>query len=430
MNNNCIAVIITPKQYGLEVTIMFLYIDPGTGSMLFSILIGGISTLVFIGRKIFIKLKFVLNGGKSEKINNSKIPYLIFSDHKRYWNIFKPICDEFEKRSIDLVYWTASPDDSALSEKYEHIKVEFIGTGNKAFARLNMLNAGIVLSTTPGLDVLQWKRSKTVVRYIHILHAVDDPSSYRMFGLDFYDSVLLSGSYQIEQIRYLEQKRNLKEKELSVVGCPYMDTMFERLKNTTKENQEKFTVLLAPSWGASGILTKYGPKILDALISTGFKIIVRPHPQTLISEKNIIEPLIKKYPNSENFFWNYDNDNFNVLNSSDILITDFSGIIFDYSLIFDRPLIYADTSFDTAPYDAAWLDEPMWKFKILPTLGVKLDESQFSDMKSLIEKTVSNEELKAGRDNARKVAWENIGKSAELTADYMIKKYEKVKYKA
>ncbi|MCI5665385.1 MAG: CDP-glycerol glycerophosphotransferase family protein [Spirochaetia bacterium] len=118
------------------------------------------------------------------------------------------------------------------------------------------------------------------------------------------------------------------------------------------------------------------------------------------------------------------------LNSSDILITDFSGIIFDYSLIFDRPLIYADTSFDTAPYDAAWLDEPMWKFKILPTLGVKLDESQFSDMKSLIEKTVSNEELKAGRDNARKVAWENIGKSAELTADYMIKKYEKVKCKA
>ena len=83
-----------------------------------------------------------------------------------------------------------------------------------------------------------------------------------------------------------------------------------------------------------------------------------------------------------------------------------------------------------APYDAAWLDEPMWKFKILPTLGVKLDESQFSDMKSLIEKTVSNEELKAGRDNARKVAWENIGKSAELTADYMIKKYEKVKCKA
>ena len=409
---------------------MFLYIDPGTGSMLFSILIGAISTLVFIGRKIFIKLKFVLSGGKSEKINNAKIPYLIFSDHKRYWNIFKPICDEFEKRSIDLVYWTASPDDSALSEKYEHIKVEFIGTGNKVFARLNMLNAGIVLSTTPGLDVLQWKRSKTVDRYIHILHAVDDPSSYRMFGLDFYDSVLLSGSYQIEQIRYLEQKRNLKEKELSVVGCPYMDTMFERLKNTTQENQEKFTVLLAPSWGASGILTKYGSKILDALISTGFKIIVRPHPQTLISEKNIIEPLIKKYPNSENFFWNYDNDNFNILNSSDILITDFSGIIFDYSLIFDRPLIYADTSFDTAPYDAAWLDEPMWKFKILPTLGVKLDESQFSDMKSLIEKTVSNEELNAGRDIARKVAWENIGKSAELTADYMIKKYEKVKYKA
>ncbi|MGN0729055.1 CDP-glycerol glycerophosphotransferase family protein [Treponema sp.] len=409
---------------------MFLYIDPGTGSMLFSILIGVISTLVFVGRKIFLKLKFVLSGGKSEKINNTKIPYLIFSDHKRYWNVFKPICDEFEERKINLVYWTSSPDDPALVEKYEYIKTEFIGEGNKAFARLNILNAGIVLSTTPGLDVLQWKRSKTVDRYVHILHAVDDPASYRMFGLDFYDSVLLSGSYQIEQIRYLENKRNLKEKELAIVGCPYMDIMNNRLKKVSRKSEDKITVLLAPSWGASGILAKYGEKILDALIATGFRIIVRPHPQTLISEKNLIEPLIKKYVETDIFTWNYDNDNFDVLNSADILITDFSGIIFDYSLIFDRPLIYADTSFDTSPYDAAWLEQPMWKFKVLPKLGVKLEESQFSDMKTFIENTINNEELKSGRDIARKTAWENIGKSAEFTADYMIKTYEETKCKA
>ena len=408
----------------------FLYIDPGTGSMLFSILIGIVSTLIFFGQRLFMKLKFVLSGGKGAKISSAKIPYVIFSDHKRYWNVFKPICDEFEKRGVNLVYWTASPDDPALTEKYEHIKAQFIGEGNKAFARLNMMNARIVLSTTPGLDVYQWKRSKTVDFYVHILHAVDDPASYRMFGLDFYDAVLLSGSYQVEQIRFLEKERNIKEKELVVVGCPYMDTMYSRLKNASRKNEGNRTVLLAPSWGASSILSKYGERILDALIATGFKIIVRPHPQTLVSEKNIIEPLIKKYSESENFSWNYDNDNFEVLNSADILITDFSGIIFDYSLIFDRPLIYADTSFDTAPYDADWLKEPMWKFRVLPSLGVKLEEALFGDMKSLIENTINNEDLKAGRENARKIAWENIGKSAELTADYMIKKYEDAKCKA
>jgi CDP-glycerol glycerophosphotransferase (TagB/SpsB family) len=59
--------------------------------------------------------------------------------------------------------------------------------------------------------------------------------------------------------------------------------------------------------------------------------------------------------------WNFDNDNFNVLKESDIMISDFSGVIFDYTLIFDRPVIYADTDFDKAPYDAAWFegDKPL-----------------------------------------------------------------------
>ncbi len=59
---------------------MFLYIDPGTGSMLFSILIGVVSTLVFLGRRLFMKIKFMLSGGKAEKISSNKIPYVIFSD--------------------------------------------------------------------------------------------------------------------------------------------------------------------------------------------------------------------------------------------------------------------------------------------------------------------------------------------------------------
>lgn len=74
----------------------FLYIDPGTGSMLFSILIGVVSTLLFFGQRLFMKIKFFVSGGKTVKISSTKIPYVIFSDHKRYWNVFKPVCDEFE----------------------------------------------------------------------------------------------------------------------------------------------------------------------------------------------------------------------------------------------------------------------------------------------------------------------------------------------
>lgn len=406
---------------------MLLYIDPGTGSMLFSVFIGILSTFVFLGRKLFMKIKFILAGGKAERIASAKLPYVIFSDHKRYWNIFKPICDEFEKRGVPIVYWTASPDDPALSENYEHVKTEFIGEGNKAFARLNMMSATIVLSTTPGLDVYQWKRSKTVDYYVHIRHDVEDPVGYRMFGCDFYDAILLSGAYQEYYIRLLEQKRDEEKKETAVVGCAYMDVMKERLAALPPVKNEKPVILLAPSWGASAILAKYGSSILDALIATGYKIIVRPHPQSFTSEKDMIEPLIEKYKESDDFKWNRDNDNFQVLHKADVLITDFSGIIFDYTLVFDKPLIYADTSYDSSPYDSAWLDEELWRFKVLPDLGINLEQNDFSNLKAIIDDLIKNESFQKGRERIRNEAWQHQGEGAKRTVNYLIEKQKEFK---
>ncbi len=407
---------------------MLLYIDPGTGSMLFSIVIGIATTLLFFAQRIFVKLKFLLSGGKAEKIAGNKIPYVIFADHKRYWNVFKPVCDEFEKRGVDLVYWTASPDDPALSEKYEHVKTEFIGEGNKAFARLNMMNAGIVLSTTPGLDVYQWKKSRNVDCYVHIFHEVGEPLTYRMFGVDSYDALLFNGSFQEHYIRLLESKRKEKSKECAVVGCCYLDTMKARLSKigVAECKSDKKTILLAPSWGQSAILSEYGKDILNALIKTGYKIIVRPHPQSFTSEKEMIENLEKEFPESENFKWNRDNDNFDVLNESDLLITDFSGVVFDFTLVFDKPIIYADTSFNSDPYDASWIDEPLWRFEKLKELGIKLDKKDFPKMKEMIDSVIENKELKASRDRVRAEAWQYQGQGAEKTVDWLLEKYKKI----
>ena len=410
---------------------MFLYIDPGTGSMLFSILIGIVSTLFFFGQRLFMKLKFIISGGKAKKINSSKIPYVIFSDHKRYWNVFKPICDEFEKRKVQLVYWTASPDDPALNEKYEFVKTEFIGEGNKAFSRLNIMNAGICLSTTPGLDVYQWKRSKNVDYYVHIRHDVEEPVGYRMFGCDFYDLILLTGEHQEYYIRLIEKLREEKEKECVITGCTYLDSMKARLEklksenSQSKDNKQK-TILLAPTWGESGILSKYGENIIKALVSTGYKIIIRPHPQSYTAEKEMIESLQEKFPESENLNWNRDNDNFNVLNESDIMITDFSGIIFDYTLIFDKPLIYADTSYNSAPYDSAWIKEPLWRFETLKKIGKCLEEKDFPDIKNVIDSVISDDSFSEARKQVRKEAWHYQMHGAEKTVDYLINKYSEI----
>lgn len=400
---------------------ILLYIDPGTGSMLFTILIGILSSLLFVFRKLFIRLKFTFSAGRDSRLASKQYPFVIFSDSKRYWNVFKPVCDEFERRCIELIYWTASPDDPALAAGYKYVTCSFIGEGNKAFAKLNTLNADVVLSTTPGLDVYQWKRSKGVKYYVHIFHAVDEALGYRMFGMDYYDAVLLTGQFQGENIRKLEKLRSLPEKELRVTGCTYMDELYERHMNTPEPAHEK-TVLIAPSWGKSAILNRFGSALIEALLETDYRIIIRPHPQSAVSEKEMLDELMQRFPDNERLCWSFDNNNFDAMNRSDVMITDFSGIIFDYSLVFGKPILYADTSFDRSPYDAAWIDEPLWRFEVLPELGKPLDAKDFPSIQQLLDDLIANPSFAEGRRKVTGQAWQKIGQSAVLTVDYLIEK--------
>lgn len=404
---------------------MRLYIDPGTGSMLFTILIGVIGAAFYSLRMFFIKLRFKLSGGKADAQSQS-IPFVIFSDDKRYWNVFEPICREMDKRGKDIVYMTASEDDPALKCTYPHVKASFIGSGNKAFTKLNFLNATIVLSTTPGLGVYQWKRSKGVKCYVHIPHAASEIVLYRMFGIDYYDAILLSGEYQEKDVRKLEEIRNIPAKELVGVGIPYMDEMAARLKREGDAPSHPRTVLLAPSWGPSAIFSVYGGKILDVLLKTGYHVIVRPHPQSFKSETELIEKLMKKYPNSEQLEWNRDTDNFNVLRRSDILISDFSGVIFDFALIYDKPIIYTDPKFDISPYDAWWLDTELWTTTALPRLGKQLTEENMADLKSLIDACLTDPVYANGRKAVKSETWMHCGEGAQRTVDYLVAKYDEL----
>ena len=404
---------------------MRLYIDPGTGSMLFTILIGVLGAAFYSLRMMFIKLRFKLGGGKADQSLISK-PFVIFSDDKRYWKIFEPICLEMSKRGKEVLYLTGSKDDPALSAEIENFQAECIGKDNKSFMRLNFLNADILLSTTPGLDVYQWKRSKGVKYYVHIPHAASEITLYRMFGIDYYDAILLSGEYQGNDIRALEKLRELPEKELVNIGIPYVDEMAKRLADVGPAAQHPRTVLLAPSWGKSAIFSVYGGRILDVLLKTGYHIIVRPHPQSFTSEKELFDKLMRDYPESDQLEWNRDTDNFEVLRRSDILISDFSGVVFDFTLIYDKPVIYTDPDFDTSLYDAWWLDTPLWTTTALPRLGCQLTEDNMENLKELVDTCIADPKYAEGRRQVKAETWMYAGEGAARTADYLIAKHAEI----
>lgn len=411
-------------------TTLLLYIDPGTGSMLFSILIGAAATLFFLAKAALLKFKVFFSGKKDGIVQDASYKkYVIYSEGKQYFNTFKPVADEFEKRQIELNYYTSAKDDPVFEQNYQFVKPEFIGEGNSAFARLNMLSAGFVLMTTPGLQVYQLKRSKNVKHYSHVLHMPNDATTYRLFGLDFFDSVLLTGDYQKKDIRWLEEQRGINKKDLVTVGCSYLDVLASKISGIEEEKDHPFTVLVSPSWGDVGVLKKYGEKLLDPLVKTGWRIIVRPHPQSKKSEADMLERLENRYKDKKNLEWDYNRDNIFSMKKADIMISDFSGIIFDYTFLCDKPVMYVNTNMDLRPYDAYDLPHELWQFEILKKMGIKLYESQFDNIEKVIKDASDSPELAQARKEAKDTAWMEIGNSGKNIADYMISTVSKLEAK-
>ena len=405
---------------------LFCYIDPGTGSLLFSALFGIIGTLFFLSKALIIKLKtFSFSKNKTAETEASKkSKIIIYGEDKRYYNVFKPIIEELINLEIPIIYYSSSEDDPIFEIKNDLLHSEFIGTGNKAYAKLNFIETDICLMTTPNLDVFQLKKSKGVKKYVHITHSSAETSTYCLYSLDFFDAVFLNGEHQIRDIRELEKKRNTEIKDLYVVGNPYLDELAKRkeieaIKNKFRQNNDKRTVLIAPSWGMNSLFRRFGEKLIDNIVDSNYNIIIRPHPQSLISDKEIIEKFQKRYKDKNNVEWDFNNVNISSLSRADIMISDFSGVIFDYIFLFGKPVIIPSFTFDKRGTDAIEIDEEVWTFETLPQISFKLDENNFSNITNIIEDSINNETLKNNIVKAKEEAYMYEGQASKRAAQFL-----------
>ncbi len=347
-----VLIFLTPAQ---------AYLDPGTGSMLLSTLIALVATLIYSAKSFAFKIKsFIarLFGKKIKKIQRSDIVF--YNEGEQYFTTFYPILKELIARDIKFTYLYSEENDSVV-KKLKNIDAHYIGKGNKAFFFLNTLEAKVCVMTTPGLDVLQIKRSKGVQHYCHIAHTTCGCAGYEVFGIDYFDSVFSPNKYDRKFIENLEMKRNLPTKDIRIVGTPYLDYSFQELKILNGIKHNKITILISPTWGEHGLLAKYGSTLLKKLlINRNYDVIVRPHPQSIRYETELLENLKNEFKENKNLEWDASNDALTSMNRASIMISDFSGIILDFLLLFSKPVIAMPGIFNLRGKDYININDRFW----------------------------------------------------------------------
>ncbi|MPM56646.1 hypothetical protein SDC9_103455 [bioreactor metagenome] len=133
----------------------------------------------------------------------------------------------------------------------------------------------------------------------------------------------------------------------------------------------------------------------------------------------MLKNLEERYTSKNNLEWDHRNENLQSLSRADIMISDFSGVIFDYVFLFDRPFLYVNNDFDARPYDAYDVDEQPWRFRVLPEIGYPLQEHDFNHIGEVLQKVVDSTYLKENRILARETAWQFQGESGQHVAQYL-----------
>lgn len=363
-------------EHAVAIPYVGLYLDPGTGSLLFSLIAGVVTTVFYSAKGLYYKLSGSAKGaaGSAERSVLETWSVVIYSEGARYYGTFKPLLAQLAKARIKTLYLTSDSNDPGMTAHGE-LTSYFIGDGHKAWALLARIRADVCISTTPGLDVMQFKRSKQVKHYMHLVHAPTDKAFNRPYSFDYFDSVVINGPHQERTLRFLENLRGSKPKQLIMGGCLYYDDLVNQLHSHSPERVTPGkTVLLAPTWGRNGLLALHGSKLLNALTQQDTNLIIRPHPQSLVSELAFIQELQMLFPDSQRLEWDFSPIPFEAMAKSDVMISDISGVIFDYAFLFEKPVITVGIEPVREGTEASDLPYDPWELTVLNDIGLRLTE--------------------------------------------------------
>lgn len=317
---------------------LLAYIDPGTGSALFYVVASIVVSAAYGARAAYYRLTESFGRRRASPVHCN---LAIHSEDPRYELTFLPVLRALAERGIETTYFTMYARDDSFEPLPPGILHRPIPEGLLGYSVLNQLEAKVLVTTTPQLDVMTFRRSKRVGHYCYVTHALGEARYLRPYAYDFFDSILCCGPILADNVRKLEAIRNFPAKLLLPTGVPHYDELLTRKRarvvEATHPDATRPTVLVAPSWGPLSLFRRYGVDFIGTL-TDHFTVVVRPHPQLRISEPELFARVLSL----EGVEVDTTRTPENALSRADVLVSDISGISHEFAFIYERPVIVVD----------------------------------------------------------------------------------------
>ena len=342
------------------------------------------------------------------------------------YKFYKTIIDYLlENSDIIIHYLTNDPNDAVFSMQQSKL-IPYYATQQKTISLMLQLDTDIMVTTVPDLQIYHMKRSivRDDIEYIYVLHGLGSMHlAERETAHDHFDTVFCVGPHQIAELRRREELANVPKKNLVKVGYGLYDQLIEAYGLHTIN--EKPRILIAPSWQKDNILESCIESMIEALHDKGYCLIIRPHPQHVRIFPKEIHTLQSKYSNSKDIIFDLDFSDIQSIFQSDLLITDWSNIAFEFSYCTLKPCLFINTPIKI-------MNPTYEQYGIVPLeillrdkIGVSIDQSDMPKLYETVNRLFMEKDI--FRESIREIVTQYLfhpSRSGEAGGKYIIKKLE------
>lgn len=331
--------------------------------------------------------------------------------------------------NIIVHYVTSDPADQIFEVAKSQSRIRPYYIGEKKLITLFMkMDADMVIMTMPDLQNFHIKRSyvRKDVEYVYVPHGLDSLNlTMRTGSVDHYDAVLCVGPNQKEEIKKTEEVYNLPPKKLVECGYMLLDDMRAGFSEKA-DCSEQPVILIAPSWQEANIMDSCIDELLTSLQYTGYHIVVRPHPQYVKHREAQLNDLKARYAGTPQVEIQTNFASNSTVFQADLLITDWSGIAYEYAYTTCRPVLFVNTPMKVMNPEYERIGVVPINISIRKEIGREIEPEDAGQANIVVEEMIARRG--EYQERIRNLACQNVynlGQSAQCSGKFILSELNK-----